>query len=332
MSVWNKVLIGLIILASLSFTYFAMRALKVHQVWRASVEKMDKKLETLQEDSEVQQDHVREATLELHKLMLNRGRIWTNVTPGGFNAETSALSVTTDLPNPNGIEVGNVLYIFDQAPVQEGGRYLGVFIVTAKADKQVQLKPGVMMTRAEVDQLQKSLGPWVMYDVMPSDSHEVLAKLDEATKKAMFPENCVEEYLKDGTVQADGKKYERQLRDYRVLLTDYYRQRALLFELLAAAQTDNHYLQNALTDARKQEQFRNSEINSLKATLADEQRQLGAVKTHLAAVEDKLKEIRDGVQQLTEANRQTAAKVARIQLEAIRQIDERTQRMAQTTK
>jgi uncharacterized coiled-coil protein SlyX len=341
MSIWNKVLIGLIIPVALLFTFVAMRALKTHQYWRGLVQKMDKKLDTLDSENSVLADGdsttntlgVRQLTLALHKLTLNRGRIWTNVTPGGYNAETGALSVKTDLPNPNGIQVGNVLYIFDEAPVQKGGRYLGAFTVTAKADKQLQLQPGVMMTHSEVERLQqKSTGRWVMYDVIPADDHEAFTKLDDAARKAMLPATSAEEYVKDGKVQADGTKFARQLRDYGVLLSSYYRQRSLQFELLAAAKTDNHYLQNALADARKQEQFHNSEINTLKATLADEQRKLETVQAHLQAVEKKLAEVRSGVQELIKANRLTASRIAWIQSEATRKIDQRTQRMAQMTK
>lgn len=339
MSIWNKVLIGLIIPASLCFIFFAMRALKTHQYWRDIAQKLEKKTETLVEQNAILMDGkpgtkdphcIREAKLQLHKLLMNRGRIWRNVTPGGYNAETGALIVTTDLPNPNGIEVGTVLYLFSQAGVPQGGRYLGAFNVVAKADKQLQMQPSVMMTRPEVERLQKSPGPWVMYDVIPSDEHAVLAKMDDAARRADLPASSVEEYLKDGKAQPDGSKYVRPLRDYRVLLTDYYHQRAVMFELLDAARKDNHYLQNALADARKQEQFHNTEINTLRGLLAEEQRKLVAVKTHLKAVEDKFGEVRSGIQELTQANRTMVGRIAWIQAEATRLIDQRTQHMAQS--
>ena len=55
----------------------------------------------------------------------------------------------------------------------------------------------------------ESKGPWVLYEMMPTDEHEVFANLTEDQKKGI-----PDEFLKDGQYDADGKKFERPLRDY----------------------------------------------------------------------------------------------------------------------
>ncbi len=337
MSIWNKVLIGLILAIAPAFFFFGARALKTHQHWRVKAAEAEKKLEELKKENSLLEDGnfaegirgVRQVKLDLHKLLLDRGRVWRNVAPGAPNPQTGAIMCTTDLPNPNGIAVKTVLQVFEQAPVAEGGRYLGEFIVTAKADKQLELQPAVKLTAEETEQLTQSRGPWVLRDVVPVDEHEIFAGLDEARIRAMFPEATVDEYLKHGQKGPGGEMYTRQLRDYGVLLTCYHQHRAVLRELLEAAKRDNQYLQAALADAKRQQQFRNEDFDRLKSLFTEETRQLDAVKSHLEAVQDKLAQLRNGVDQLIEANQQTAGQLAQVQLEAIRRVDERTSRMAQ---
>lgn len=335
----NKVLLGLIVFASLFFLFFAARALKTHQCWRQRVAASEKKwaseekmrLELLGETDASERVGLRQAKFRLHNLLANRGRVWSHAVPGAFQAETGNVTVTTEKPNPQGM-VGTVLFAFSETPVKDGGRYLGQFTVTSQAEKQLQLQPSEMMTHAEVQRLQKSTnGPWILYDILPSDDHETFAGLDEATKRAMLPASSVEEYLTDGQTQPDGSKVERKLRDYGVLFAGYHRQRAMLFEQLAAAKHDKHYLLNAVAGAHKQEQFHNTEINTLKANLAEEQRRLAAVQTHLQAVETTLADTQTQIHELTAANRTLVSKIARIQLEATRQIDERTQGVVQAS-
>ena len=335
MSIWNKVLIGLILVISPAFFFFGVRALKTHQYWQEIASKLEPKIEEVKKENDILKDGapdgtrgVRQVKLDLHKILLDRGRVWTNVTPGGFDAQTGAVAATTDLPDPSGIEVDTVLHVFEEKPVEEGGHYLGQFIVKGKADKQLQLQPAVKMTPAETERLKQSRGPWVLRDVVPVDDHDIFAGVDEAKMRAMLPDASEEGYLKHGQPGPDGKPSSRDLRDYRVLMDTYYGHRAVLAELLEAAKRDNQYLQAALADAKQQEQFRNQEIDSLKTLLAEETRQLDAVTAHLKAVQDKLAELRTGVDQLIQSNRQTAGQVAQIQLEAIRRVDEETNRMA----
>ena len=183
----------------------------------------------------------------------------------------------------------------------------------------------------------------------------------------MFPDGTQEEYVKDGQsmstddvgqlglegkvvipqrtkVSVDGEevevevdapieqgsgKYVRQLRDYDLLFGVYHGQRSMALDETQAATRDLQYLQNALADAKQQEQFRHDEIEGLKKELAECAAERDAVAAYRKALEDKLSAVKADVEEMIKTNQALAGEIARIQLEATRRIDEQTRRMAQ---
>jgi len=216
MSIWNKVLIGLIIVASLGFFYMALRTLKTHQHWRENAQRHEKKIRQFQEDSrqlvegagegEAYQPGIERLRLDLNKLLVDRGRVWTDCKPqaGPQTPQTGLVSVATD---PRGIAPKTVLYVFEGTDVRQGGRYVGEFKVVKvdEANKLLDLQPSMKLTPAELQRLAASTAgkaPWIMYEVMPADSHQAFARVDKEEEKEelkkLFPARIVEEYLQDG--------------------------------------------------------------------------------------------------------------------------------------
>jgi hypothetical protein len=221
MSIWNKVLIGLIIVASLGFFYMALRTLKTHQNWRQKAHQHQVKIEQVREESrrlvegtgenEAYQPGIERLGLDLAKVLVDRGRVWRDCKPqaGQQTAQTGLVSVATD---PRGIAPKTVLYVFEGTDVQKGGRYVGEFkaVKVDEANKLLELAPSMQMTPAELQRLTASAAgkaPWIVYEVMPVDGRWVFAQVDkdeEARKKheenlrSLFPAQIAEEYLKDG--------------------------------------------------------------------------------------------------------------------------------------
>ena len=91
MSIWNKVLVGLICVASLAFFYMAARTLKTHQHWRELARKYDRKIEQVRADNQrlIERDRngpapqlgIRQLRIELSKLLLDRRRAWFKCDP-----------------------------------------------------------------------------------------------------------------------------------------------------------------------------------------------------------------------------------------------------------
>ena len=333
MSIWNKILIGLILVASLVFFFFAARTLKVHAAWRksaldhqAAIASLEKKNLILQEgDPEVTGSMgIRQIKLEIEKRGRQRPRIWQGCTVRSVDAATGAAGVGVDVPNPHQIDKKTVLYVFDENEVPQGGCYLGKFTVTDVADKMVQLVPSVKMTPAELARLKKSKGPWSLYENLPVDDRELFADWDEATKKAMLPATTVAQYIQDGPGGA-----ERKLRAYEVLFGIYLTQRSKTADLTEAATEDLQYLTAAVTDAKQHEKFLEGVGKRLKAELAALQGQINVLLAHSKAVQEKLAQVKAAIEETARQNQAAAAEMTQTQMKAAQLIDEKTRKMAQ---
>jgi hypothetical protein len=354
MSIWNKVLVGLIAVASLALFYLAARTMKTHQYWRELAVKFEQRIGQLETANQAlaegaarpgaaAQPGIRQLRLELNKLLVDRGRAWfhcdatVNVNPP---QGTAVVTVTISQPDPHGIAEGTVLYGFEEADAQKQGRYLGEFRV-AKSDekqKQVILAPTSRLSPREIERLGAVKGPWVFYETMPRDNHEIYAVLGDEEKKAVLPAASLPEYLKDGKSAAGGEppaqvvagKYERPLRDYHVFFTADRVQRTLLVDAIDASTCDAKLLSDALAAAKQQEEAVKVELASVKEELAKQSGQRGVVATYHQALEKELAAIRAETARLIETNKAMAGRIVKMQLEAVRRIDERTRAMAQS--
>jgi len=359
MSIWNKILLGFVFVAAVAFFYMAMRTLKTHQYWRALALGHQQKIKELREENsslisadpkqgEDGQMGIVRLRLELNKLLIDRGRVWYNCSPEQIDPATGGVRVKTDLPDPHRIGVNTNLYVFDETDLQDGGRYLGEFEVTDVAQQQVALEPAMKVPPEELKRLAASKGPWTLYEIMPLDARSVFAHLSEEEKKALLPDETQEEYLKDGepaepddpedrvveVKDKDGnvveRKYVRMLRDYEVLFKEYHLQRSILVDLFEATKRDKQYVDNAYADALSHQQFREDEVRKLKVEVATHSRERDAVAALLATIQPRAQKMKEAVDLLIAANRATAAKIAKIQLEAARRIDARTQTMVRS--
>ena len=215
MNIWNKVLVGLILLMSIVFFILGARALKTHQFWRERAVEQQEALAAAAEEEEGLLERVGQLSLELHEQLVDRGRVWYRCRPQGQPRDTGEVGVVAGIPVPHRIETQTVLWVFDEFDVRNGGNYLGQFTVTAvggQDNRQLQLTPAVRLTGQEAQRLQQSAArngvTWVLYETMPADKHEALAGLSEDELRAMLPETSVEEYVMDGqpTTLAEAKR------------------------------------------------------------------------------------------------------------------------------
>lgn len=212
MSIWNKVLIGLIIVASLAFVVMVLLALQTRKHWGESHQQHEKAIKEIKEqnrrlkegwgEGENYQPGIERLQLELQKKLAGRGRVWRQCKPiaGQQTGQTGQVAVTTDV---HGIDQKILLHLFVEADAQQPGTYLGEFKVVGidQAKNVATLLPSMTMTKEELDRLARSAAGnrnWTMYEIMPADSHEAFAHLTEQELKNLFPAGTVEEYLKDG--------------------------------------------------------------------------------------------------------------------------------------
>ena len=219
MSIWNKVLIGLIIGASLAFFYMATRTLQTHKNWRGKHQAHENRIKEFQQqnrqlvegagEGEDYQPGIERLELELRKMAAGRGRVWTDSDPqpGPQTKQAGQVAVTTEL---HGIGEKTLVYVFDETdfdPVDpaKGGLYLGEFKVVKvdEPDRRVDLEPSMKMSPKELQRLAISAAGdarWTMYEIMPADNHEIFAGLDEARLRELWPEGSPHEleYINDG--------------------------------------------------------------------------------------------------------------------------------------
>jgi hypothetical protein len=351
MSIWNKILLWAMIIVFLpAFFYMSARMLKTQKNWSVRAEQYAKKIKELQNEDKVTQQGgdvggefkpgIEQVRAELNKLTVDRQRVWYKCDPQvNVNRQTHAatIKVTIDQPNP-GISNKSILYVFEDVPAAQQGRYLGEFKVTAVADKQITLEPAFKLTPADEKKLAEAKKPWNLYDSLPHDNHEILEQLSEQDKKAMLPADSAEEFIKDGKPAAEGVpsgntvdgKYARSLRDYGYLFDTYRMKITELVDRQESIKRDNQMVEETLADAKIQVQFWQKQGTVAKALVAEMVRQRDAVTAHLDKLQKKIAETKTAITELIKNNKAMAGQIAKIQLDATRRIDERTRAMAQS--
>jgi len=352
MSIWNKVLLGVICVALLPFFYLAGRALKTHQHWSTAAEKFQARIkqvkaenEKLFEGEEVAegqfQPGIRQLRQELHKLQVDSRRTWRHCSPRlkiGEADGTAEIVVTIEGATPHGIAEKTVLYAFEEVDTAQKGNYLGEFRVTGATDKQVTIVPTFRLTPREIAKLKTAKIPWTITELMPQDGRLAYATRTDEQKRSMLPPGTVAEYLKDGKPAAaddpreqvvDGK-YVRPLRDYLVLFNSERERNILLRDSIEASTRDKALTVDALAEGRKQEESCKRDIAAETAERAEAFRQRDIVAGWLKTVQDTLSAVLADVEQLIQKNQAMAGQIAKFQMEAARLIDQRTRAMAQT--
>lgn len=361
MSIWSKVLIGLIAVATLPFFYLAARTLRTHEAWRGEVAKYQQAIAREKEQYPIllnggpNQVGARELKIQLHGVLVDRGRVWRTAGPGTLNelenqpadnaedadAEQPAAAdepglqatVTIEEPDPHQLDDQTLLHVFDARPIEEGGSYLGQFKVVGIGEEGVVvLETATRFTPTARARLQQSSGPWLLYEVMPTDSHAIFEGLERDELASLLPGSTLEEYVRDGSPAeptdppervVDGK-YVRALRDYGVWFHEDARLRTIEIDVLAESRLDLKYMNDSHAIALEQEQSRNAEIEKLERQLARLTRERDAVVQRENEVEARLEEVRAQIEELIDSNRRLAGQWAEQQqrvLEAARQAD-----------
>ena len=340
MNIWNKVLLSFILIASMAFLYLAVKDLKLHRTWgdqakgylgteeepgsiETELKKQDKLTNGLVTDGEVVEPGIRQLSVELNRLMLERGRAWFNCQPTSLNQ--TGITVKTSLPDPHGITAKSVVYVFEQKSAGQGGSYLGQFAVVAVAPQMVQLQPSRQLSSVEMQRAMTSQQTpnmlWALFETLPVDDPAAFQGLTEEQVRAL-PAAVVAEYNDDAR--------EHKLRDYEIYFREAHRLRSQTADMLAAATRDKQYLDEANADAKLQDQARRKEIDDLKVESAGVLREAEAVIVHRDNLQGKVNAMRTAIIETIQENNDLAGEIAKRQLEASRKIGEQPpQRVAQ---
>jgi hypothetical protein len=344
MYLWNKILLGVIIVAAMGFFYMAGRAAKIHVSWLKQAEKLEKDIE------QAKQEHIklldgegpggaiglREARQELYRLTLHRPRIWANC---DVQVAAQKIRVTTDKqPDPNGIAAGMLLFAFEQTPTKDQGRYLGSFIVTNVAGRQLELAPAANLFDRDLAKLGRAKKPWVLCEYLPKDNREVFATLSEAQKKAILPGETVKEYLRDGKpAEADDppqlkdaqNNYVRALREYALLFSIYQERLNDLFDETESLKNDVKYTKTAEEQANRLNQSLQQQIAELKTRKTEAEAERDYVEQYRRRLAADIDALAGEFKKMIKENWTMGGRLAELQLEAAQRIDQRTPAVVQ---
>jgi septal ring factor EnvC (AmiA/AmiB activator) len=179
--------------------------------------------------------------------------------------------------------------------------------------------------------------PWELYEVLPRDNHEIFSALTDKEREALLG-SSLPEYRDDGQPApkdappervVDGK-YVRPLRDYRILFAAQNLHRTLLADQIDATERDLKLVQEALEQAQQQEAAAKQDVATAKEDLKESTRQRDSVGAYLQKLQQALNVAKTDIEQFLKNNQKMAEQMAKLQLEAVRRIDERTRAMAQS--
>lgn len=376
------IVVELIFLATMGFFLLASETVRINAVLRGQVNKTQKELDTVDAQNDALQngsnssliigqlsgqdpplkttkDALGEERIDSiadldHELLIAtrlRGRIWRNVTPVGVpNAQTGAINVAIPAPTPAGIKPQTVVFLFDDGPTQppaangapRGAQYLGEFTVTGAGPQQAALQPVLALDELERRRLAASRGPWIIYETMPLDRHEIFAGKTDQELQQLLPKKTVNEYIRDGkpatpdddplrvvgfdengkplppadVSKATKKLYQRRLRDYAAEFDELKRRRISMLTDKDAIEKDIFRLTQAEEAAKKIQAFRENERTKLTSDLAGLTKERAAIEKHLAEVNKLLARARQLTADLMRRNDQLAAELAARQVQA----------------
>jgi len=329
-------LLVLIAIASLGFFHAAARTVWTYKYWankandfERALEKRNKEIVSLRtadhehprEDKTIGVDQLR---IDLGRVLANRGRIWTKcekqraaTVPSGI----TEVALSTD--EANAFSDKMLVYAFEEGDDQSPGKYLGEFRVKQMSDKEkkVVLASTTQLVASLSKNVADSKGPWILYELMPTDEHEAF---DNAQEKWV-----PEEFLRDGQADANGKKVERPLRDYLAIFRACEMYRTLFADRWESARRDLGYLTVASQEANNQYALAEKEKTQVSIEKQRAIKELSAVNQHNAALQRMLEFNQTAVKEGIANNLKYSQKIAALQKEAADLIDRRTRSMAQ---
>ena len=200
MSIWSKVLIGMVFLGLLGLSHSAARMLKTHDAWRSKVVEHETEIKAVeaatravvQGDPDQGRPSIAQLETSLYQTTVDRGRVWFRATPGNVSQageERGKVTVTISQPDPHQVDDKEmVLYVLDEREYAAGGRYLGEFKVLSIAGQEVTMQPTIPPTDAELAAITTAASnPWSLYEVPLLDGHDVFAGMSDEQLRALLP-------------------------------------------------------------------------------------------------------------------------------------------------
>ncbi len=232
MSLWNKTLLGLLLVAALVFFHAAARTVKTYQHWANKTDSFEKALKERRaevadlrtgDEKNLCKDKttcVQQLRIDLGRVLANRGRIWSDCKMQKIlTAASGVTNISVSSDEPTAFTKNMLVYAFEEGDDQSPGKYLGEFRVDEVGQNAVVLASTTPMDALLAKNVAESKTPWVLYELMPTDEHEAFANVSEDQKK-WVPEEFVNDGRDFDSLTEDKKKLVKEIQDFEHLTED----------------------------------------------------------------------------------------------------------------
>jgi hypothetical protein len=328
--VYQVILVAFIFLGTVAFFYLAARTLATHNAWRTAFIRLNSERETLEKQTaDIQEGGppddkgipnpkgIRQLKKDLQKLVMHRGGALFDVAVEGVKDGTVQLALPS---GDHGLTANAVVFVFDQLPFEEGGRYRGEFKVVSVGEdaKKVQIAPNLALTEAQAQALPTLKGPLALYTTMPVDDPAMFAAMDDAARQKLLPPGSQAEYA----------KADRKPRDYHQFFREHFVQRRILGDTISELESNIQRMTSAQAETEKESQYRTAEKGKLAADFAKFEHERQAIAQYAQSLQVFLRQLVETLNATYAENQRLAAELTSWQLAAAREIDRRSEAAA----
>jgi hypothetical protein len=323
------------------------------------------------DELEVQTEGLRQLKVTAAELLARRGRVWEGVRPfvqGGAEApavedngtvrvvidpltvntpiipgdERKAVTIARDIRSiikntpiddqgDDAATPRQPVYLIDQAPVADGGRFLGIFeVIDTQIDPDSKyvlatLRPLLKdtPTRAAARQaLVKRVrdaaaagdrADFAIYEILPRDRAGLFAGLSEAELRDLFPDELVPRYL---------NAQDRRIIDFESLLVQINAEEARLENEVDVRETDVGTMKKAVASQQAMLANRQTESSVLKDQVDAVAAEVSAVEQALATIQQQVEQTQSSIDATFSQNQELASRLSVLQQRAVEQAQE----------
>ena len=323
--IYQVVLVAFLFVASAAFVYLGAMTLTTHKNWQTLVENQKKEVQNLEQQIAPLRGGdgpngvpvpglIPQMKRDLERLVRERGG-------ATFNAKVESVKegvVQLTLPSTgHGLKPDMPLFVFDEKPFAEGGRYQGQFKVVSVGEEspEVKIAPALPLSAAAAKRLTAAeKGSWTLYTSMPVDNPAVFTSLDEQTRAALLPPQS----------QAEFANAERMLRDYEFLFHENYVQQSILNDNISKVAGNLQRIESAIKETNNEIAYRGTEKNNLKFDLEKFQYEAKAIGAYQQTLDQFFQQLRESLKSTYANNKQLAANLTASQLKAAEEINQRS--------
>lgn len=377
---WGHVLVVLgIVLSTLGFIILTAEVLRINSVYRTAIVRKTDQLQQITELNDALEHGTTDAAVIArlqgeqdpaiampenaesipsldqldHDILLAtrlRGRVWRNVAPAGIDAS----GISIQAPSLAGLNNDTIVYLFEEGPAQppgpdgrpQGRQYLGEFRINkADGNQPIKLVPVHPLDEFEQQRIAASKPPWVIFETMPPDRHELFAGKTDEQIQQLLPPQSAQEYIRHGKdatadddplrvigLDADGNRlppeqidqaakrvFQRRLRDYAGEFDELNRRRNEMEVAITGLKQSIERINVALETEKAIQASKEREVQQLKSDLAGIQKERQVIEQHLASLQQQVKRATELLNAALEQNAQLVRQLATQQRAATNQ-------------